>query len=240
MSIQIIGQGRAGLSLFDALGSLGWDTPAVLGRGDSLLTLPSVDVIALAVPDNAIASVARSLPPTSTPIIHLSGSRSLADLEPHFNVGSLHPLVSLPNRSVGAARLLDNCFFAVAGHPITVDIARSLGGRFAVVNDERRSVYHAAATVAANHSVALAAQVEALAVTAGIDPDPLYELMITTIENVRALGPAAALTGPASRGDWDTIRGHLKAIGPEHEAFYRAALSETIRLTDLTPPEDLA
>ena len=34
-------------------------------------------------------------------------------------------------------------------------------------------------------------------------------------EAARALGPAAALTGPAARGDWATVRRHLEAL-PGH------------------------
>lgn len=235
-----MGRGRAGLSLHDALRSVGWESAPPLGRGDLPPQAESVDVIALAVPDDAIAQVAAAIVPSSVPLVHLSGSRPLTELGSHANVGSLHPLVSLPNREVGAERLRDNCFFAVAGHPITIEIAESLGGSWHTVPDDKRAIYHAAATVAANHVVALAAQTEDLATAAGIDPDPLYKLMLTTLENVRLLGPTEALTGPASRGDWTTIRKHLDAIEPRHEPLYRAAFSEVIRLASLTPPEDLA
>ncbi|MEO1084681.1 MAG: DUF2520 domain-containing protein, partial [Acidobacteriota bacterium] len=34
------------------------------------------------------------------------------------------------------------------------------------------------------------------------------------------VGPAAALTGPAQRGDWDTIRRHLDAPRPEGHHLY--------------------
>ncbi len=239
-TIQIVGRGRAGFSLHDALLSVGWKSAPPLGRGDISATGAQVDVIALAVPDDAIAEVAASIPPSDVPLIHLSGSRPLTELGQHRNVGSLHPLVSMPNRTVGAKRLLADCFFAVAGDPITIEMARSLGGRWQTVPDDKRAIYHAAATVAANHTVALTAQVEDLARAAGIEAEPLFELMHTTLENVRALGPKEALTGPASRGDWATIRTHLDAIGPRHEQLYRAAFAEVVRLTSHTPPEDLA
>ncbi len=234
-----MGRGRAGLSLHDALLSVGWQSAPPLGRGGLSEHEVQVDVIALAVPDDAIAEVAASIPWTVTPIIHLSGSRPLTELGNHPNIGSLHPLVSLPNRDVGAKRLLDNCFFAVAGDRITIELVKALGGRWQTVPDEMRAIYHAAATVAANHTVALAAQVEDLARAIGIDADPLYQLMHTTLENVRALGPHDALTGPASRGDWATIRTHLDAIGPRHEQLYRTAFAEIVRLAAQTPPEDL-
>ncbi|MEZ5342981.1 MAG: Rossmann-like and DUF2520 domain-containing protein [Acidimicrobiales bacterium] len=245
-SVQIIGPGRAGQSLADALSAVGWTVAPLLGRADLLpgvdLTglFRSIDVVVLAVPDDTIAEVARRLPQQAAPVLHLSGSRPLSELAPHARPGSLHPLVSLPNARVGSERLLDNCFFAVSGDPITIDIAESLGGRWAEVTDDNRARYHAAATVASNHAVALAAQVEALAASTGLEADPFYELMITTLESVRRLGPRAALTGPASRGDWDTIRSHLAAIEPDQRDFYRAAFVQALTLTSLTPPKDLA
>jgi predicted short-subunit dehydrogenase-like oxidoreductase (DUF2520 family) len=44
------------------------------------------------------------------------------------------------------------------------------------------------------------------------------------------LGAAAALTGPAARGDWATLRRHLAALDPgEHDA-YRALAAAARRL----------
>ncbi len=55
--------------------------------------------------------------------------------------------------------------------------------------------------------------------------------MSTTLDNIAAVGPAAALTGPAARGDWDTIRAHLAALPTDDDRALYLALCE--RAADL-------
>jgi pantoate--beta-alanine ligase len=58
------------------------------------------------------------------------------------------------------------------------------------------------------------------------------DLVRGTIENVAALGPAAALTGPVARGDWATVDRHLAAVDPSERPAYEALASEAARLSD--------
>ena len=74
------------------------------------------------------------------------------------------------------------------------------------VHDAGRVAYHAAATVASNHLVALLGQAARLADAAGVPPAAFFPLVRATLENVETLGPEAALTGPVARGDVDTVR----------------------------------
>ena len=43
-------------------------------------------------------------------------------------------------------------------------------------------------------------------------PEALLPLVRATVDNVDALGPADALTGPVARGDADTVARHLDAL----------------------------
>ena len=95
--------------------------------------------------------------------------------------------------------------------------------------------YHATATIAANHLTALCAQVESLATDVGVPVDAYWTLMSTTLDNVAAVGPAAALTGPAARGDWDTIRAHLAALPTDDDrALYLALCGRAAQLARRT------
>ena len=88
--------------------------------------------------------------------------------------------------------------------------------------DADRAAYHAAAVIAANHLVALMGQVERVAATAGLPLDAFAGLIRAASEDALALGPGAALTGPAARGDWETVERHRAAIAampaPPHRA----------------------
>ena len=236
--MRIIGRGRAGGALALALTRAGWIEAAPLGRSDDLAgAARDVDLLVVAVPDAAIAEVAASVAPAeATVVAHLAGSLGLDVLDPHPRRGAIHPLVALPSAEVGARRLVDGASFAVAGDDLVRQVVGDLGGRPLEVADEHRAAYHAAAVIASNHLVALLGQAERVAATAGVPLDAYLSLVRATVDNVAELGPAAALTGPASRGDWATIERHLDAIDPSEVDAYRALVAAARRLVDDPAP----
>lgn len=237
---RIIGPGKAGLSLDAALTSVGWERAGLVGRGQPVHdAAQDVDVVIISVPDDAIAGVAQAIAPGEAVIMHLAGSRTLEVLAPHQRVASVHPLISLPSATIGAMRLTDGCRFAVAGNTIANDMVSALGGRAFPVADSARMAYHAGAAIASNHAVALWAQVERIAAKARIPAEAYWHLMRTSIENAVVSSAAEAITGPASRGDWDTVRSHLEAIGPEERHLYRAWAIEAASLAGQIFPEEL-
>ena len=76
------------------------------------------------------------------------------------------------------------------------------------------------------------------AIKAGLTADAYWTLMHTTLDNVAASGAEGALTGPAARGDWDTIRAHLDAMPTDHDcALYLALCSAAARLAGNELPD---
>ena len=235
-AVRVIGPGRAGLSLSRALGAAGWTVEAPLGRADDVaLAARGVDLLVLATPDAAIADVAAAVGPLPTTVVaHMAGSLGLDVLEPHPRRASLHPLVALPDPALGAERLR-RAWFAVAGDPLVRTVVGSLGGRWFTVADEDRAAYHAAACIASNHLVALLGQAERVGAEAGVPREAFLELVRATVENVAALDPSRALTGPAARGDWDTIARHLAALDPSERPAYEAMVAAARRLVEPGP-----
>jgi predicted short-subunit dehydrogenase-like oxidoreductase (DUF2520 family) len=232
--LRVIGAGRAGGSLAAALGRAGWDVVDLLGRGDPIdQALAGVDLVVIATPDAAIAGVAAAVTPDDRGVLaHLAGSLGLEVLAPHHRTAALHPLVSLPEVEVGARRLAAGAWFAVAGDPIVQRAVADLGGRWFEVADGDRATYHAAAAVASNHLVALLGQVARLADGIGVPFEAYLDLARASLDNVAALGPPAALTGPVARGDWDTVARHLAALDPSEREAYRALAAAARRLVD--------
>jgi predicted short-subunit dehydrogenase-like oxidoreductase (DUF2520 family) len=231
-TIRFIGPGRAGTSLAGALGARGWNVVGFLGRQDDLTeAAQGVDVLVIATPDDAVASVAAAIrPSTTTTVLHLSGSLGLDVLAPHSRRAALHPLVPLPNPEVGSDRLGSGVTFAVAGDLVARRMVESLGGRTVAVADADRAAYHAAACMAANHVVALLGQVERVAATVGLDLEAFLPLARAALDDVAELGPRAALTGPARRGDWATLSRHLDALPKDERPGYQAGAALATRL----------
>jgi predicted short-subunit dehydrogenase-like oxidoreductase (DUF2520 family) len=98
------------------------------------------------------------------------------------------------------------------------------------VDDADRAAYHAAATIASNHLVALLGQAERVAATAGVPLDAYMGLVRATVDNVAELGPRAALTGPVRRGDDATVARHLSALDPDERPAYEAMVDQARRL----------
>ena len=210
---QVIGRGRAGESLARALEKVAWSS--------------AVELVVLAVPDSAIASVAASLPVRDDVVVaHLAGALGLDVLAPHPRRASFHPLRSIPTTSTD----LTGAWWAVAGDPLVRDVVEALDGRCIEVDESARVAYHAAAVMASNHLVALLGAVERVASSAGVPLDAFFDLVRGTVDNVAALGPAAALTGPVARGDWDTVARHLAALPESERATYEALSTATTSL----------
>ncbi|HLX89095.1 MAG TPA: Rossmann-like and DUF2520 domain-containing protein [Acidimicrobiales bacterium] len=232
LSVRLIGPGRAGRSLAAALADAGCSVRAVLGRDDDLAgAAQGVDVLVLATPDGALADVAAAVRPLdSTVVAHLSGALGLDVLAPHPRRAGLHPLVPLPSPEVGRVRLRSGVTFAVAGDPVAAELARLLAGHVIEVDDAGRAAYHAAACIASNHVVALLGQVERVAASAGLQLDAFLGLTRAALTDVAELGPAAALTGPAARGDDATLARHRAALAPDERAGYDAGVALARRL----------
>ena len=231
--VRIIGGGRAGRSLGNALASAGWGVLGYLGRDNDLSTASvDTDVLVIATPDDRIASVSELVGPTPTTLVlHLSGALGLEVLKSHSRCAAMHPLVSLPSADLGAERLR-GAWFAVTGDAEVDSLVTALGGRSFAVKDSVRPLYHAAAVISSNHLVALLGQAERVADLAGVPLEVMLDLARDTVDNVRRLGPAAALTGPAARGDEATIKRHLQALPPGERAVYETLVNEAKRLAE--------
>ena len=225
-TLRVIGAGRAGRSLAKALSSVGWDVVELIGRGAPVHDAAGgVDVLVIATPDDVVAEVAAAVQPVDdTLVVHLSGSLTLGVLDAHARAASLHPLASLPDPEAGARTLLSGCPMALAGDPGVSELAGALGARAFHVPDEHRALYHATAVVAANHLTAVMAQVERLADACEVPSDVFLQLAAQSLDNIRAVGARAALTGPAARGDTATLQRHLEALPEaEHELYLELA-----------------
>jgi predicted short-subunit dehydrogenase-like oxidoreductase (DUF2520 family) len=232
--VRIVGAGRAGGALGAALAEAGWTVEPLVRRGEDVAgAAVGVDLVVVATPDAAVAEVAHAVEPQDGVVVaHLSGSLGLAPLADHHGRAAVvHPLVALPDAERGAARLRGAWFgLAADGDPLGDAVVQALGGRSVTVAEGDWARYHAAAAMAANHLVALLGQVERVAATIGVPLEAYLDLARGSLDDVAALGPAAALTGPVRRGDRATVERHLAALPEAERAGYAALAEEAGRL----------
>lgn len=229
MKIAIVGLGRAGSSFATALSQVGHDVRTY--HHDQLSVVQPCDLVMLCVPDDAIEATARALEPGPYVVAHVAGSRGLAELAGHARVGFLHPLAVLSNSAVGAPRLFA-ARFSVGGDEVVVEVVKSLGGSVLRLDDDQRALYHATASVAANHLVALMGHVEVLAEAAGLSLEDFLPLAEQALSDTRRVGAREALTGPASRADMATIDAHLEAVPESERSTYVAMANVAFELAE--------
>jgi predicted short-subunit dehydrogenase-like oxidoreductase (DUF2520 family) len=263
--VGIVGAGAVGLALGIALDRAGWPVGAVASRdpdrrerfrlqvgsargfAEAAALVDEVELVILAVPDDVVASLAASLRLyAGQAIVHTSGLLGADVLLPALAAGSqagaFHPLVAFADLERALAAL-QGATIAIEGDDDLAahlaDMAEAIGGTPVRLAPGSKAAYHAAAVLSAGGVTALLDTIREVAAAVGLDEEgalgiylPLLE---QTVANARAMGIAAALTGPATRGDVGTIEAHLAALAADAPAalpVYRALLSRSVSIAE--------
>ncbi len=246
---------RAGLRVAAAAGRKSADAAAAAIGPDVRACAPpeaaaAGKLVLLTVPDDAIEQLCTELAAAGaftegTIVAHCSGALSSEILAPARDrcacgVGSMHPMQTFPSVAAAVAKLPGAyCFCEGDEQAVTVleQLARSIGAKPIRMDPAGKVLYHAAAVMACNYVTALLDAAVTVYGQAGIKSESavaaIAPLVRATVENVAAMGPAEALTGPIARGDQAVVRGHLEALGrcdDELLALYKALGRRTVGL----------
>ena len=257
----IVGAGKVGRGLAHAFRTAGLQVVGVHARTprDGATTsgpfpgvMSEANVVLVAVSDTALNDVCHALATTAvekgsvlshgTIVLHTSGAVSppaLDDLRAAGSpCGTFHPLAPFATAERGASALHDG-WVGIDGDPMACATARRLaaaiGARTVNIPPNRKVMYHAAAVMASNFPVVLAALAARLLADSGMETraaeQVVQRLMAGAISNLEYGSPRAVLTGPAAREDTDAIAAHRSALryDPEmlavYDALTRAAIS---------------
>ncbi len=193
---------------------------------------PNTGLFILAVPDDEISHVIRSFPFPDRCVVHTSGAVPLSVFPARFtNAGVLYPLQTL---SKGVRIRWNNVPFCLEGRSEKIKRAlrspvNSLEGEARWLSSEQRAWAHLCAVLVNNFSNHLFVWAELLMKEKGMDLDLLHPLMLETTRKAIGHSPATSQTGPAKRGDTDTLERHLSLLAghKDLQEIYRL-LSESI------------
>ena len=180
-------------------------------------------------------------------VFHTSGSLSsdaLKDLKAvGCKVASIHPLVSISDAGLGAERFAD-AYFCVEGDDDAVKIGdqiiERLGGKSFSMTAEFKTLYHASATAACGHLVALIDVAIELLTRCGINEGDAQKILLplikSTVENLETQSTAEALTGTVARADVKTLEDHLETLeknaSKEVREVYLQLASRSVHLAE--------
>ena len=188
------------------------------------------DLSLLTVADHAISETCDCLANEFKPgsiVAHCSGALDSTALssaaQQGCQVASLHPLNTFPSIEAALQLFKDqqhNTFLYCEGDNNALHVSQEIFAQcgFNVVTIDRsaKPLYHAAGVFACNYLTSLmelslqsaqAAQLEPVSFWKALQP-----LITTTLNNISDNGTVAALSGPISRGDVDTVAKHLAAL----------------------------
>lgn len=221
---------------------------AIAAQGARIAAIPleaavvEARVLLLAVPDAAVSPLARRIAPVrpswrGTVVLHAAGAYGPELLAPLARRGAatgiLHPLAVLGR---GGRAALRGAFARVEGAPRAAAAARRLARAAGLVPLEARrlatpagrAAYHAAAALASNDVLALVDAAARLLERSGMPrrraERALAALLSGLADQIAAAGTTGALTGPAARGDADTLARHaaaLRRLDPGAEEIHR-------------------
>jgi predicted short-subunit dehydrogenase-like oxidoreductase (DUF2520 family) len=209
------------------------------------------DVILVAVPDRAVAGVARALAAMrpswrGAVVLHAAGAygpellRALAARG--ASTGVLHPLAVLAGTrgdalagasariegDVSARRMARRLCALVGSVPI---------GGSGLQTPRGRAAYHAAASLASNDLVALLAAARGLLVRHGVRGRQALAAVVRladgALRSVRDVGVSRALTGPVVRDDAATLAKQLRALARDDGDAARAHRALSLRLVEV-------
>jgi predicted short-subunit dehydrogenase-like oxidoreductase (DUF2520 family) len=222
--------------------------PGVRAFGEPAAILDEVELVILAVPDDAIPAVVDAMRLYSgQALVHTSGLLGAEALQPALSAGSqigaFHPLVSFTPDVERSVEAIKGATIALEGDDrlvgLLADLAEALGAVPVRLPRGTKPAYHAAAVLASGGLVALLDAIVTLGAAAGLDERgslAVYgRLVEQTLANARAIGVNAALTGPIPRGDAGTVEAHLAAIerlAPDAVELYLATARRELRLAE--------
>ena len=188
------------------------------------------DLYILAIPDSVIGTVAKNLAkiiPSSKLVVHTSGATPSTVLKPFFkNYGIFYPL-----QTFSIAKEVD-----FQNIPICVDsnlkkhriFLEKLGNKISknvhLINDKERAILHVAAVFVNNFSNNLFTIGAEITKKENLPFEILKPLIQETVKKIANHSPSDMQTGPAKRGDKNTIDQHLKYLNshfPEYAIIYK-------------------
>lgn len=188
----------------------------------NLKMLEKADVYIIAVNDKAINSIVEAMPSTTALVLHTAASEAMHVLRKFDNYGVLYPLQTLHRD--GSADMSTVPFLIEADREenltIVADLAASLSSSIYNMDSAHRRKLHLAAVFAGNFVNSLLAFSKDIA---GDDFLLMEPLVRNTVEKAfQAPHPKEVQTGPAIRGDVETINKHLSMLNDRprlHEAY---------------------
>lgn len=248
--ILIIGAGNLAVNLIENFTDKGFDVgvscrnkssfdllkskyPAIFFEEKIFSLSKKYEYIFLAVSDTSISRVSQSIENSDAAIIHCSGATELNVINTHSNYGVFYPLQTLSSKKPVSFKEVP--ILVEANNEFTlkklVFLAQLVSDFAFEVSSEKRLQYHLSAVIAnnfVNHLVYLSKQILN---ENHLNSQLLNPLLKSTFDKILNENVYKTQTGPARRGDDNTLNKHLQILDSEKLKDIYLAITQSIKET---------
>lgn len=171
-------------------------------------------IFILAVPDDAIQSIAQEIKlPEQSLLVHTSGSKGL-DVMEYSSAAATGVFYPLQTFSKSKKLNFEEIPFLLESEnkealKILNSLAKSLSKNIQIVSSSQRKQMHLAAVFACNFTNHMMSISDKIMKNAHLDFSLLHPLVLETIKKALKHSPQSVQTGPAKRGDLETLDKHM-------------------------------
>lgn len=245
ISIVLIGTGNIATHLFDTFDLQDTlDVVQVVGRSKESLSyfsskvdtcllsnqIKEADIYIIAVTDDAIPKVSKLLADLKGLVVHTSGSVIMSALI-NKNKGVFYPLQSFTKGKKVDFKTIPICIEAENKSDLKLvsTIAKTISDTVYDISSEQRKHLHVAAVFVNNFTNYMYTIGNDICDLNNVPFDILKPLIKETALKIEALPPNEAQTGPAKRGDIETMQRHLGQLKSRNQQKIYKLLSESIQ-----------
>ncbi len=192
--------------------------------------LQKVDLIIIAVSDQATVEVSNKIPFQNQLVAHTSGAVSLDDLDDKNRKSVFYPLQTFSkNKEINFSEI-PICLEAQneLDYEIIKKIAQTISNKTYKINSEQRKSLHVSAVFVCNFVNHLYQIGSEICTKNNVDFEILKPLILETANKIKTLSPKEAQTGPAKRHDSETINSHLAFLSDENQKEIYKILTKSI------------
>ncbi len=180
----------------------------------------STDLIIISVPDDQIGNVVALLPAFKGVVAHTSGTLPMSIFSGKVNkYGVFYPLQTIGNELPPDPGKIPVCLEASGKQALELlnDTASGITTNIYHLDSEQRRIAHIAAVFACNFTNQLYKVSADILQGYGLPFDLLRPLIKETARKALEHPPGEIQTGPAARGDIETVKAHLELLNDEPE-----------------------
>ncbi len=203
------------------------DSQKIINNYDDL---QKVDLIIIAVSDQAIVEVSNKIPFQNQLVAHTSGAVSLDNLNDKNRQSVFYPLQTFSKNKEVNFTEIPICLEAQneSDFEILKKIATTISNKIYKINSEQRKSLHVSAVFVCNFVNHLYQIGNEICKTNNVDFEILKPLILETANKIKMLSPKEAQTGPAMRHDSETINSHLAFLSDENQKEIYKILTKSI------------